>query len=411
MNENAGIYIRLSEMDDFKKFQFESESVENQRMILLDFLKDNNLKFIKEYVDDGYSGANFNRPAFKEMMEDLKNGLIDTIVVKDLSRFGRDHIMTGYYLETFFPLNNYRFISALEKIDSQKQKNDYNESVTFVMACNDYFSKQNSLRIRTILQSKRRAGKYVGSVPPFGYMRDPEDKGHLIPDPNTAHIIREMFQLLKEGKTYEEIAKIFNKKKYVTVSVYKHSKKPKDKWYGKNIKNLKINRLYTGDMVQGKETVASYKSDKKVYKDPKDWDIVENTHEALVDKDIFWFVQDSTKCKEHTSSGREKRLFENLIYCKECGSSISYTSINKTNYLQCSYNKRSVSNCCSHYMLYEKFENSVIKCLKDNKIFEKVPNDRKRIQDNIYSIVVDKTKLIKILFKNNLHEPVEIQYK
>ena len=164
-------------------------------------------------------------------------------------------------------------------------------------------------------------------------------------------------------------------------------------------------------MVQGKETVASYKSDKKVYKDPKDWDIVENTHEALVDKDIFWFVQDSTKCKEHTSSGREKRLFENLIYCKECGSSISYTSINKTNYLQCSYNKRSVSNCCSHYMLYEKFENSVIKCLKDNKIFEKVPNDRKRIQDNIYSIVVDKTKLIKILFKNNLHEPVEIQYK
>ena len=213
MNENAGIYIRLSEMDDFKKFQFESESVENQRMILLDFLKDNNLKFIKEYVDDGYSGANFNRPAFKEMMEDLKNGLIDTIVVKDLSRFGRDHIMTGYYLETFFPLKNYRFISALEKIDSQKQKNDYNESVTFVMACNDYFSKQNSLRIRTILQSKRRAGKYVGSVPPFGYMRDPEDKGHLIPDPNTAHIIREMFQLLNEGKTYEEIAKIFNKKK------------------------------------------------------------------------------------------------------------------------------------------------------------------------------------------------------
>ena len=411
MNENAGIYIRLSEMDDLKKFQFESESVENQRMILLDFLKDNNLKFIKEYVDDGYSGANFNRPAFKEMMEDLKNGLIDTIVVKDLSRFGRDHIMTGYYLETFFPLNNYRFISALEKIDSQKQKNDYNESVTFVMACNDYFSKQNSLRIRTILQSKRRAGKYVGSVPPFGYMRDPEDKGHLIPDPNTAHIIREMFQLLNEGKTYEEIAKIFNKKKYVTVSVYKHSKKPKDKWYGKNIKNLKINRLYTGDMVQGKETVASYKSDKKVYKDPKDWDIVENTHEPLVDKDIFWFVQDSTKCKEHTSSGREKRLFENLIYCKECGSSITYTSINNTNYLQCSYNKKSTTNCCSHYMLYDKFEKSIIKCLKDKKIFDRVPNDRKKIQDIIYSIVVDKTKLIKILFKNNLHEPIEVKYK
>lgn len=221
MNNRTGIYIRLSQMDDYMKKRFESESVESQRMILRDYAEEHNFNIVKEYVDDGYSGTNFNRPAFKEMMEDLKNNVINTIMVKDLSRFGRDHIQTGYFVETYFPQNQIRFISLLENLDSANQK-DYSDNVTFIMACNDYLSKQNSLRIRAILDMKKKEGKYVASTLPFGYMRDPKDKGHLIPDPNTAFIVREIFDLAKKGKSTGYIANYLNEKGYITPSKYKN---------------------------------------------------------------------------------------------------------------------------------------------------------------------------------------------
>lgn len=162
MNNRTGIYIRLSQMDEYMKNRYESESVESQRMILTDYAKEHNFNIVKEYVDDGYSGTNFDRPAFKEMMEDLNNKVIDTVMVKDLSRFGRDHIQTGYFIETYFPQKRIRFVSLLENLDSALQK-DYSDSVTFVMACNDYLSKQNSLKIRAILDMKKKDGKFVGS--------------------------------------------------------------------------------------------------------------------------------------------------------------------------------------------------------------------------------------------------------
>ena len=181
----AVIYIRLSEADEGKSYESESESITNQRNLLMNFVKEKGFIFVGEYVDDGYSGTNFERPGFTKMIEDIKNKMVNLVIVKDLSRLGRDHVMTGYYIENFFPENNIRFISLQENYDSAINQAS-NDSSTFIIACNDYYSKQNSIKIRNVLNEKRKNGKFVGSLPCFGYMRDPLDKGHLIPNPDTA---------------------------------------------------------------------------------------------------------------------------------------------------------------------------------------------------------------------------------
>ena len=192
---NVGIYIRLSQEDKDKKYESDSESVINQKEILRNYVKSNNFNLVKEYVDDGFSGTDFERPGFQRMLEDINNKKINCVIVKDLSRLGRDHVMTGYYIETFFPEKNIRFISILESFDSFKNQAS-NDSSTFIIACNDYYSKQNSIKIRNVLNEKRKNGKFVGSLPCYGYMRDPEDKGHLIPNPETAPIVKKIFKLL-----------------------------------------------------------------------------------------------------------------------------------------------------------------------------------------------------------------------
>ena len=186
---NVGIYIRLSQEDKDKKYESDSESVINQKELLRNYVKNNNFNLVKEYVDDGFSGTDFERPGFKSLLEDINNKKINCVIVKDLSRLGRDHVMTGYYIETFFPENNIRFISILESFDSFKNQAS-NDSSTFIIACNDYYSKQNSIKIRNVLNEKRKSGKFVGSLPCYGYMRDPKDKGHLIPNPETAPIVK-----------------------------------------------------------------------------------------------------------------------------------------------------------------------------------------------------------------------------
>ena len=414
MNSLAGLYIRLSVMDDFKKAQYESESVENQRIMLKDYAKQHNFNVVKEYVDDGYSGANFDRPAFKDMMQDLKNGIIDTIIVKDLSRFGRDHIQTGYFIETFFPLNKIRFISLMERLDSQTQE-DYNDNVTFVMACNDYFSKQNSIRIRTSLDLKKRQGKFVGGQAPFGYIKDPKDRNHLIPDPVTAPIVKKIFDMAINGYNTTEIKNYLDNNNLVTPSLNKnHKGYIMNKWSLSSINDVLKNRVYIGDMIQSKSEKASYKSDKTIINPRSKWIIVENTHEALVDKDTFNNVQNLSKISSTTPKGRKRELLENLCYCFECGNRISFTSSKTHNYLfgVCVTNHHSKNRkvCNPRHVIYAKLENQIKEKLLERNIDLK-DFDRLEIQRIIDRIFIDQERNVKIIFKNPEMESIEFQYK
>ena len=368
----AAIYIRLSEADEGKAYESDSESVLNQRNMLMKFVKDNGFIFVDEYVDDGYSGTDFERPGFMRMIEAIKNKEINLVIVKDLSRLGRDHIMTGYYIETFFPENGIRFISLQEGYDNAVNQAS-NDSSTFIIACNDYFSKQNSIKIRNVLNDKRRNGKFIGSMPSFGYMRDPEDKGHLLPNPETAFIVKKIFEMANDGTSVSDIATYLNDCKYPSPSLYKKkegsNKKINPIWNISSVKKILKNQMYTGDMVQNVQTKLSYKSPKKVTLNKEAWIIVPNTHEPLVSKEVFFKVQNNVKRKPKTQSNREKRLIENLIYCKECGNTLTVTYRKKQDYWTVNCNRYSRDPrrhlCYPHFIPYDKLEEALLNTIKN----------------------------------------------
>ena len=391
---NVGIYIRLSQEDKDKKYESDSESVINQKELLRGYVKNNNFNLVKEYVDDGYSGTDFERPGFQNMLEDINNKKINCVIVKDLSRLGRDHVMTGYYIETFFPENNIRFISVLESYDSFKNQAS-NDSSTFIIACNDYYSKQNSIKIRNVLNEKRKNGKFVGSLPCFGYMRDPLDKGHLVPNPETAPIVKNIFKWRADGIGPTEIANRLNKANIVTPSGYKKTNYSsrlidRDNWNISTVKKILCNRIYTGDLVQHKETKVNYKSKKKITLDEKLWIIVENTHEALVDKETFEYVNNLRKRNTRNyeiKTNREKRLLEGKLFCKECKNRLTVLYRKKQNYWSVNCNRYSRDpvrgRCYSHFYPYNYLEDQVLEQI--NKSISKLIKelDIKELNDEV----------------------------
>ena len=409
---NVGIYIRLSQEDKDKKYESDSESVINQKELLRNYVKNNNFNLVKEYVDDGFSGTDFERPGFKSLLEDINNKKINCVIVKDLSRLGRDHVMTGYYIETFFPENNIRFISILESFDSFKNQAS-NDSSTFIIACNDYYSKQNSIKIRNVLNEKRKSGKFVGSLPCYGYMRDPKDKGHLIPNPETAPIVKNIFKWRADGIGPTEIANRLNKAHVVTPSGYKKTNYSsrlidRDNWNISTVKKILSNRIYTGDLVQHTQTKVNYKSKKKITLDEKLWIIVENTHEALVDKDTFNYV--NTLRRRNTrnyevKTNREKRLLEGKLFCKECQNRLTVLYRKKLDYWSVNCNRYSRDpvrgRCYSHFYPYnyleeqilEQINRSVSKLIKELDV-NKLNNE---VVKNIHKETTDIDKVIKDL--------------
>ena len=374
---NVGIYIRLSQEDKDKKYESDSESVINQKELLRNYVKNNNFNLVKEYVDDGFSGTDFERPGFKSLLEDINNKKINCVIVKDLSRLGRDHVMTGYYIETFFPENNIRFISILESFDSFKNQAS-NDSSTFIIACNDYYSKQNSVKIRNVLNEKRKNGKFIGSLPSFGYMRDPKDKGHLIPNPETAPIVKNIFKWRADGIGPTEIATRLNNNNVPTPSGYKKTNFSsrlidRDTWNISTVKKILTNRIYTGDMVQHTQTKVNYKSKKKINLDESLWMIVENTHEPLVDKTTFEYVQSLRKRYTRNvpiKTGREKRILEGKLFCKECGNRLSVYYRKKQEYWSVNCNRYSRDpkrgRCSSHFFPYDYLEGQILEKIDES---------------------------------------------
>ncbi len=375
LDYNAGIYIRLSQEDKDKKYESDSESVSNQKEILRNYCKHNGFNLVNEYVDDGYSGTNFDRPGFAKMIEDIKAKKINLVIVKDLSRLGRDHVMTGYYIETYFPENKVRFISIVENYDSMKNQAS-NDSSTFIIACNDYYSKQNSLKVRNVLDSKRIAGKFIGSKPCYGYIRDPDDKGHLIPDPEVCEYVKKIFEWKSNEIGISEIATRLTKLGAPTPAEYKNMPlsprvRKKDEWSAHSVYNILKNRMYTGDMVQHTQTNVSYKSKKKITLDENLWIIVENTHEPLVDKETFMLINRKKKNKNRTYQKRKRaeRLLEGLLFCKECGNRLGILYRKKQDYwcINCNrYARDPVRRLCEpHFFAYNYFEELVLKEIKN----------------------------------------------
>jgi DNA invertase Pin-like site-specific DNA recombinase len=290
MNRDAGIYCRLSNDDERLG---ESVSIENQKLLLQKYVKEQGWNEIDVYCDDGYSGTNFERPAVKRMIEDAKSGRINIIVVKDLSRFGRNYIEIGQYTDYLFPQIGCRFIAPGNGVDTSLQTAN-NDMMGFLNLFNEFHSRDTSKKVRAVKKAYAEQGKYLAAIPPLGYAKNPRDKNSLVIDENTAPIARRLFTLRSTGMGYHQIALTLNGEGVPPPLDLYYAKigKPNPNrcnhaWSGTGVKQIIRNELYIGNMVNGKSGTLSFKN-KKLKRNPKEeWIRVEGTHEPLISREIW----------------------------------------------------------------------------------------------------------------------------
>ena len=373
MDYKVAFYIRLSKDDGGEK---ESESITNQRSLLDSFAKKNKLDVVCEYVDDGISGTSFDRPDFNRMIDAIHTKKINMIITKDLSRLGRDYIQTGYYLEKFFPENRVRYISLLDGIDTGL--NNYNNDITpFKAIMNDMYAKDISKKIRSVKEDKQRKGLFIGGKAAYGYKKSSDEKNKIIINEEVAGIVRRMFMLAFEGKSCHEIAVILNNEKIVTPANYAkiaNSKKSiySDMWSSERISFMLQNQVYIGNMVQGRVKKLNYKSKIVEKIPPQNWIVVENTHEAIIDKDVFDTVQLLIAKRTRTRTRTHEYLLKGLVYCHNCG--YLMTVINRklaggkeVLYFICRTYQRftTAKKCTCHYTRVEDVTDSVLEKIKE----------------------------------------------
>lgn len=417
----VGIYIRLSRDDG----NIESDSIISQRSLLNQYIKENNYNLIDAYVDDGFTGTNFERPSFKRMIKDIESGKINMIITKDMSRLGRDYIGTGELIEKYFPNNNVRYIAINDGIDTFID-NTNNDIAPFKAIMNDMYAKDISKKVKTSLHSRMKEGLYVSGRCPFGYMKDPNNKNHLVINKEQAETVKLIFDLALKGNTYHYIAQYLTKRKIKTpASYYNYVWNTKcintncisqeyGVWVDTTVKAMLTNQIYVGDTVQGKTKKINYKLKKTIKNNPKDYIIIANTHEAIIDKDTFNYVQ--TLLPKNVKRPEKKRfyLLDGLLYCGDCKHRITIRYQNKTgrSYTTCDY-YRTYSKyhvCTTHTNNYEALENVILeeirsvykKYLDKNKVKDSVGN--MTFEDNTLKIKkqIESLEIANIKLTNNL---------
>lgn len=326
--KKACMYLRLSREDGELS---ESNSISNQRQIILSFAQANELDVCYEYIDDGYSGANFNRPDFGRMIRDLEDGLFNTIIVKDLSRFGRDYIESGKYLQKVFPEKNVRFISVNDNYDSENADvSDTHLILPIRNFINDSYCRDISMKVKSSKEVKRKNGQFIGAFAPFGYKKDVKDKHKLVVDTEVSHIVERIFQMKIDGYSSKAIADFLNSIGLATPSRHKENSGENfstgfvvknSKWDSKTVNRVIQNKVYIGVLEQGKTAKLNYKSKKEVKVSKEDWIITEDAHEGIVSKSVF-ALANKMLLRDVKRSKEKPYLLSGMLYCKDCGSSM-----------------------------------------------------------------------------------------
>ena len=335
---NVALYIRLSVQDGDKE---ESNSIVNQKELLNMFLeKEKELTFYNYYIDDGFTGTTFERPAFKKMMEDVELGLVNTIIVKDISRLGRNFIEMGNLVQNIFLVKNIRFISVCDNLDSFANPKSI-ENIFFPLKnlLNEMYCKDISNKITKAFNIMKKEGKFIGSYPPFGYLKEKENKHHLIIDNASATVVKMIFDLCESGIGNTLIAKELNERCILTPSEYRckilnmksTGRKVSKQWTPSIVGKILDNRVYSGDLVQSKYKNISYKVHKQIKNKEEDWIVVENTHEPIIDKERFFKIQELRKNRKYNWNKRveDNSIFKDLVICSNCKDPMDLIVTNK----------------------------------------------------------------------------------
>ena len=370
----TALYCRLSQED---AREGESLSIENQKKMLSEYAERNGFRNCQYYVDDGFSGVNKNRPEYVRMLKDVEDGLVGTVIVKDQSRLGRDHLETDRLMELVFPAYDVRFIAVTDGVDSA---NGINEMSGIKNLFNDMYARDTSKKIRAVFKAKGERGERVGTAIPYGYMKNPDDPKQLIPDPVTAPVVRQIYELCAEGKGTRAICRYLEEHQIETPGIYefnqrgKTCKQPKFDtpylWTQSTIRDMLSNRIYCGDTVNFQTYSKSNKLKKRIKNDPENILIFENTHEAIVSRELFDLVQKHYEGRKRPDRQGDTDKYAGYIYCADCGSKM-YLHRGKgikpeNNYYQCGgYQTKGGKYCTVHRIKANVLDSLVLKQLRD----------------------------------------------
>ena len=401
----AGLYIRLSREDGDK---LESESVATQKAILERFITEHPaINLYDYYIDDGWSGTDFERPEFQRMMADITTKKINCVIVKDLSRFGRNYVEAGKYLETIFPLFRIRFISINDMIDAENPSSINNIIVPFKNIINDEYCRDISMKVRSALDIRRRQGKFIGSFAAYGYKKDTNDHNKLIIDEPAAEIVRSIYNKFIEGYSIIGIARELNKQKIPNPSSYKKLHSGSCLWNDSTVRRILANELYIGNLIQKKNEVISYKIHISKAVDCKNRIVVENTHEPIISKADFYKVQSLLNRDTRISPNTGKlSVFSGFIKCADCGRSMQKRTLKQADkvyeyYICSSYKKNHL--CSKHAIRTEIVEEAIISFI--NK-YIKLAVDLDILKNKINDELVknDRNNRINALITSKQHE-------
>ena len=359
----AALYCRLS-VDDGNFGG--SVSIETQKILLEQYCKDHKITDYKFYCDDGCSGTNFDRPSFKKMLSDIDEGKINLVIVKDLSRFGRNYVEAGMYVQRFTD-SNIRFIAADDNYDSLVNSDDLLFPIKNVV--NEMYARDVSKKTKAAKKAKARDGQFIGSKAPFGYKIDPNDRHHLIVDEPAAQVVKRIFRLASEGVGYNKMAKIFREKKVLTPIAYFNLNNPdyfksdywrkEFDWHVTSIRAILNNEVYLGKLVYGKQRNKSMKSKEKVRNPKEDWIVVENCHEPIITQELWDTVHKILNAKHRPAKAGEVQMFAGLLYCSDCGHCLTYSQKQRKDgsyhgaYSCWMYKTHGKEYCASHYITFD----------------------------------------------------------
>lgn len=366
----TALYARLSQED---ALDGESNSIANQKKILLKYATDNHFSNPTFFIDDGVSGVTFDRPGWNEMIRLAEAGKVQTVIVKDMSRMGRDYLKVGYYTESFFAERDIRYIAINDGVDSDKGDNDF---TPFRNLFNDFYARDTSKKIRAVMRAKGNAGEHLCTNPPYGYMKDPADKKKWMVDEEAAEIVRRIFDLCIAGKGPMQIAKLLTAEHILTVKAHyaQRAGKPLPEkpyhWDPKSVAGFLERPEYTGCTVNFKTYSKSHKLKKRLYNVPENQRIFPNTQPAIIDEQVFVRVQELRENKRRPAKQAERQgLFSGLLYCADCGSKLHFaTGKNMTpqqDCYRCSRYKSNTGDCTMHFIREETLKLFVLQRIFD----------------------------------------------
>lgn len=421
----AALYCRLSSDDAYLG---ESGSIKTQRALLTQYCKENNIPVYDVYTDDGFSGTNFERPAFKRMLNDLESHKANLVIVKDLSRFGREYAQMGMYIENDFEDWNIRFISIGENVDTLNGTDEILMPITNVI--NSQYAKECSRKTKQAHRALAKEGKFIGSRAPFGYIKDPKDRHHLLVDEEAASVVRSIFKMFCDGIGYVRMTKILREKKILNPQAYFNKNNPdyyksdywrqNFDWHATSIRVILNNPVYLGQTTFGRTKVKGKTKKKKVATDESEWIVVENTHEPIIDKETWNLAHDIMKNRRRETKSGETQMFAGLVKCSDCGSALNVSRNAKTGkYTSFScwvYKNYGKERCTSHSIGYKTLYNIVLEnirrqaeCASGEKekylemlkkqMAEKATQDIKSVKSELKKITKRIAQLDKILSK------------